>query len=86
MSYVRRLLFTEERVRAMFARMRSELLEQHLTHIDELNELRRELDAVRESYRELRDAVIAREKAEGDLALLQRDRERLEGKTKTMLH
>jgi hypothetical protein len=80
-----RLLYTADRVHAMFARMRSELEEQHSRHLYEYASLRRELDALRAAYEALRGAVLDREKAEAGLALLQRDRERLEGRA-TWLH
>jgi hypothetical protein len=71
-----RVLYTEDRVRALFARMRGALHQQHFEHLCEMADLRKELDQVRAEYEALRNAVFAREKAEGDLELLRRDRER----------
>jgi hypothetical protein len=82
---LRRLLYSEQRVRMMFARMKADLADQHARHLSEHAALRRELDALRGEYEALRCAVLERMKAEADLALLQRDRERLEGRA-TWLH
>jgi hypothetical protein len=76
MSYGRRVLYTGERVRAMFARMRGDLHAQHSRHLCELTELRKELAGLRAAYEALRGAVLEREKAEANLELLRRDRER----------
>jgi hypothetical protein len=72
----RRLLYTEEKVRAIFAKMRAELYARHLEQLSELADMRRELEEVRTAYNKLRDAVLARTKAEADLELLRRDRQR----------
>jgi hypothetical protein len=85
MMWCRRVLYTEERVRALFARMRTEMNGRHLEHLQELAALNRELAELRAAYEALRGAVLEREKAEAVLALLKRDRERLEGKA-TWLH
>jgi hypothetical protein len=76
MIWRRRVLYTEERVRALFARMRDEMNERHLEHLRELAALSRELAEIRNAYQSLRSAVIEREKAEAGLALLHRDRDR----------
>jgi hypothetical protein len=55
---------------------RVDLHEQHFQHLCELADLRKELDTVRAQYEALRGAVLEREKAEANLALLQRDRDR----------
>jgi len=73
----RRLLYTEARVRALFARMRADMHAQHFRHLCELSDLRRELDAMRaelEQLRELRTVVRARQRAEAELADLHRQR------------
>jgi hypothetical protein len=59
-----KLLYTADRVRAMFARMRGELEAQHSRHLCEYASLRRELDALRAAYEALCGAVLEREKAE----------------------
>jgi hypothetical protein len=60
----------------MFAQMRGELEAQHHRHLREYAELRRELDEVRGQFEALCAAVRDREKAEVDLAVLHRDRDR----------
>jgi hypothetical protein len=72
----RKLLYSEQRVRAIFAKMRAELFARHLEQLSELADMRRELDQVRAAYNKLRDAVLERTKAEADLELLRRDRQR----------
>ena len=74
----RRLVYTEERVRAMFAKMRGDLHERHFRHMCELSDLRRELDQMRAeltTLRELRAATLARHQAYAELASLYRERE-----------
>jgi hypothetical protein len=70
-----RPLYTEERVRMMFARMRGDLHAQHLRHLSEMIDLRRELERVRAAYNELRNAVLARQRGDAELAELYRERE-----------
>jgi hypothetical protein len=55
---------------------RSDLNNMHHKHLDEMADLREELNQARAQFQQLRNAALAREKVEGDLALLQRDRER----------
>jgi hypothetical protein len=76
----RRLLYTEDRVRALFARCLADLEAQHSRHLTDMSNLRHELDQVRAEYELLRSAVLKRERAEADLELLRRDRERAEGR------
>jgi hypothetical protein len=71
-----RLLYTADKVRAVFARMRGDLHEQHERHLFEMAELRKELDQLHAAYAALRAAVFERERAEADLELLRRDRDR----------
>jgi hypothetical protein len=71
----RRLLYTEERVRAMFNRMRSELDEMAARHAAEAYRLRLELDEVRAQFDELRSTVLARTRAEVELDELRRLRD-----------
>jgi hypothetical protein len=71
----RRLVYTEERVRALFAKMRADLHEQHFRHLCELSDLRRELDQVRAAFDELRSVTLARSRAELEVAELRRLRE-----------
>jgi len=72
---LRRLLYTEERVRALFARMRSELHEMAARHASEQYRLRQELDEVRAQFDELRSIASARSRAETELDELRRLRE-----------
>jgi len=74
----RRLLYSENRVRQLFARMRGDLHQQHLRHLCEMSDLRRELDEVRGLYAQLRAAVLARQNAEQELADLRRQRSLVE--------
>jgi len=71
---IRRVLYTEARVRAMFARMRDDLHELAARHASEVAALRAELDEVRALYDELRAATFARQRAEAELASLYRER------------
>lgn len=71
----RELLYTRDRVRQMFARMREELQEMHYRHASELVELRCELNQVRSAYEGLRAVVLQRQKAEAELDHLYRERE-----------
>jgi hypothetical protein len=72
----RRLLYTEERVRAMFAQMKGELSAQHFRHLCAQADLRKQLDEVRGQFEALRNAVLERERAEANVELLKRDREK----------
>jgi hypothetical protein len=72
----RKVLYTEDRVRALFARMRSDLHSLQFKHLCAIADLKREVDAMRAELaqlRELRAAVLARRQAE--LASLYRERE-----------
>jgi len=71
----RKLLYSEERVRAMFARMRDELHELAERHAREVAALRAELDQVRAQFDELRAISLARSRAEIEVAELRRLRE-----------
>jgi hypothetical protein len=82
----RKLLYSEDRVRAMFAGLKAQLQAEHYRHLDELAKLRWELDQTKREFEALRSAVLERTKAEANLELLKRDRDRLEGKTTTWLH
>jgi len=73
-----RVVYTPTMVRQAFARMRDQLAEMHSRHLGEMADLRRELDGLRtelEHLRELRDAVVARQRAEHEVAELHRQRE-----------
>ena len=70
----RKLVYTPERVHAMFARMRSELREIADRHAAEVESLRCELDEVRAQFDELRSVSLARQRAEAELRELYRDR------------
>jgi hypothetical protein len=78
--YRRKLLYTEDRVRQIFAGMKAQLQAQHDWHLRELAGVRRELDQTKREFEMLRTAVLQRTKAEANLELLKRDRDRLEGK------
>ena len=71
----RKLLYAEERVRAMFARMRDELRELGERHRAEVTALRAELDQIRAQFDELRTVSLARSRAEVELAELRRLRD-----------
>jgi len=73
----RKVVYTEERVRALFSRMRSDLAAQHFAHLCELADVRKEVDAMRAelaTLRELRATVLARQKAQDELTGLYRER------------
>jgi hypothetical protein len=72
MSNGRKLLYTEDRVRAVFAEMRRQLHELGERHRAEVESLRRELDGVRAAFDELRSISLARSKAEVEVAELHR--------------
>ena len=74
MSRNRKLLYTADRVHALFARMRADLHDMHFKHLCELADLRKELDETRTALDELRTAVRARQAAESELAELYRER------------
>jgi hypothetical protein len=67
-----RLLYRPDAVRAMFARLRAELEQMHERHLGEMAELRRELDAVRDQFDQLRSVSLARSRAEFEVAELRR--------------
>jgi len=54
---------------------RDDLHEMHFKHLSELAELRRELDECRAALDALRGAVVARQRAEDELASLYRQRD-----------
>lgn len=70
-----RVLYTEERVREMFGRMRAELRELGERHAAEVAALRAELDGVRAAFDELRSISLARQRAEVEVAELCREPE-----------
>jgi len=76
----RRLLLSPQYVqgfRVALREARNELHEMFFRHACEVNDLRREVDALRaelDHLRELRAAVLARQKAEHALAALHRER------------
>ena len=70
----RHLVYTEERVRALFAKMRSDLHEMAARHAAEVTRLREELDGVRAAFDELRSISRARQQAEAELRELYRER------------
>jgi hypothetical protein len=73
----RRLLYTADRVRSMFANMRGDFQRQHFAMMREVSDLRKELETMRgelEHLRELRTVVIARQDAERELEALRRQR------------
>ena len=70
----RKLLYSADRVHALFARMRADLHDMHFKHLCELADLRRELNATRAALDELRAATLARQQAEAALAELYRER------------
>ena len=61
-------IYSEDRVRALFSRMRSDLHDQHFRHLCEMADLRRELNELRTAYSELRAAALARQNVEQELA------------------
>jgi hypothetical protein len=79
----RKLLY-DQRYVAGYARAlreaRADLHEMDFRHKCEIAELREMLSEARREFEALRRATLEREKAEG-VALLQRDRERLAGRT-----
>jgi len=70
----RRILYTPERVHAVFARMRDELHELAAKHAAEVAAVRAELDEVRAQFDELRSISLARQRAEAELRELYRER------------
>jgi len=72
---MRKLLYTEDRVRKVFAKMRGDLHELAARHAAEVESLRRELDEVRALYAKLRSVSLARQNAEAELRELYRERE-----------
>jgi len=71
----RKLLYTPDRVQAMFAKMRSDLHAMHWKHVAELAELKRELDETRAAFDELLGVVRSRQRTEAELRDLYRQRE-----------
>src|SRR5262249_51996374 len=71
----RRVLYTEERVRALFARTRAELDEMSERHAAEAARLRHELEECRADLAELRAAVLARQRSEQEVSELRRRRD-----------
>jgi hypothetical protein len=71
----RRVLYTQERVGALFARMRQELEDMDARHRAELQRLYAELAKVRAEHEELRSLAIARSKLDGEIAELHRLRD-----------
>jgi hypothetical protein len=78
----RKLLYSADRVRVMFARMKADLVDQHERHLSEYAVLRRELDQVRAEYEQLRDAVLERQRAEAEVEMLKRTRAVIEGEAR----
>jgi hypothetical protein len=82
MSYGRRLLVHPGHVafvagyREAMLKMRGDLHEQHYRHLCEMSDLRKELTQARAQFEALRNAVIERQRAEANLELLKRDRDR----------
>jgi hypothetical protein len=70
----RRVLYTEERVRALFARMRDELNEMAVRHASEVAVLRTQLDEIRAQFDELRAVSLARQRTHAELVGLHRER------------
>jgi hypothetical protein len=71
---MRRVLYSADRVHAMFARMRDELNDVAERHAAEVARLRAELDDVRAQFDELRSVSLARQRAHAELASLYRER------------
>jgi hypothetical protein len=78
MSYGRRLLYSQDRVRQLIRGIRADAWASHYDTVVELRRLQVEMAALRAEYDALRNAVLEREKAEANLELLKRDRERRE--------
>ena len=78
MSYGRRLLYSQDRVRQLIRGIRADAWANHSDTMAELRRLQVEMAALRAEYDALRNAVQERERAEADLELLKRDRERRE--------
>jgi len=72
----RRLLYSQDRVRQLIRGIRADAWANHSDTMAELRRLQVEMAALRAEYDALRNAVLEREKAEANLALLQRDRDR----------
>jgi len=68
----RKLLYTEHRVRALFAKLRGELATLSFKHACEVADLRKELNQVRAQFDALRSVSLARSKAELEVAELRR--------------
>ena len=76
MSYGRRVFYSRERVRNLIRAIRADAWENHCDTMAELRRLQVEMAALRAEYDALRNAVQERERAEADLELMKRDRER----------
>jgi hypothetical protein len=71
----RKVVYTEERVRAMFARMRGELQAQHFRHLCAMSDLHRELAQTRAEFEQLKATVRTRQNAEAECRRLYRERD-----------
>jgi hypothetical protein len=71
-----RMLYHPEAVRRLVNSMRADMHAYHFEQLTELKRLRTELTEARAAFDQLRAASLARQKAEADLELLKRDRER----------
>jgi hypothetical protein len=71
----RRVLYSADKVHALFGQMRAELHEMAARHRAEVESLRRELDGIRALHDELRSVSLARSKAEIELGELRRLRD-----------
>ena len=76
MSYGRRVFYSRERVRNLIRAIRADAWENHCDTMAELRRLQVEMAALRAEYDALCNAVRERERAEADLELMKRDRER----------
>ena len=76
MSYGRRVLYSRERVRQLIRGIRADARENHCDTMAELRRLQVEMAVLRAEYDALCNAVRERERAEADLELMKRDRER----------
>ena len=76
MSYGRRLLYSQDRVRQLIRGIRADAWANHSDTMAELRRLQVEMAALRAEYDALCNAVRERERAEADLELMKRDRER----------
>ena len=77
-EFRRRVFYSRERVRNLIRAIRADAWENHCDTMAELRRLQVEMAALRAEYDALCNAVRERERAEADLELLKRDRERRE--------